>query len=179
MSTNNKWQNPDIKRFEFGRMGDKKVEILLAAALLAIIVVSLFLSLRKYIWPTGQRTEAASVHLICLACDHEFEMSSEEVAKASEGRGQYGGPSGAMAMMAGMTQPLADCPKCGEKLSAWIAMRCPDPECGTYYVSEVRVVAYEARQAGRPAPTEVRHECPKCGMSPTEWYRRKSQERRR
>jgi len=179
MFPNKKWQDPDIKRFEFGRMGDKKIEFLLAGALLAIIVVSLFLSLRKVIWRGGGPTSSASIHLICLSCGHEFEMSLEEAAKAAEGLGRYGGPGGMMAMMSGMSGPLADCPECGEKLSAWIAMRCCNPDCGRYYVSDALVAAYEARQAGRPYPGDFRNVCPYCGTDQADWHRQHAQERRR
>lgn len=181
MFPNKKWQDPDIKRFEFGRMGDKKIEFLLAGALVAIIVVSLFLSLRKVIWRGGGRTTPASVHLICLACDHVFEISSEEAMKATEDGGRYGGPSGMMAMMSGMSGPFADCPnpECGEKLSAWVAMRCCKPDCEKYYVSDVLVAAYEARQAGRPYPGDFRNVCPYCGTDQADWHRQRAEERRR
>jgi hypothetical protein len=180
MSPKNKWQDPEIKRFEFGRIGDRKIEFLLAGALLAIILASLYLSLRKFIWRGSGPTRGTSVHLICLACDHEFEMSSEDLAKASAGSGRYGGPSARMVMMSGMGGPLADCPnpECGEELSAWVALRCPNPDCGKYYVSEGRVAAYDAQQAGQPQPRDILDQCPECGTVPREWYEKRSRERR-
>lgn len=172
-----KWQDPDIKRFEFGRMGDKKVEYLLAGALLAIILASLFLSLRKVIWPGGGPAKDALVHLICLSCNHEFEISHEETAKAVEDLGQYGGPSGMM--MSGTRGPLADCrnPECDEKLSAWVAQRCRKPDCEKYYVSDTRVAAYRAQQVGRRRPIDVLDVCTYCGADQAQLRKQRAQEK--
>lgn len=178
MCPNKKWQDPDIKRFEIGRMGDKKMEFLLAGLLVVIIVVSLFLSLGKFFWSGDGRTLDSSVHLACLVCDYEFEISHEEADKITKDLGRYGGPSGMMAMMSSTRGPFTDCrnPECGKKMSAWVALQCLNPECKKYYVSDLRVAAYKSLQAGRQ-PKDFPDKCTYCGKDQQQLREQRAQER--
>jgi len=150
------------KRLNLGRGGGKgfNMEYLFAGALAAIIVGSLALTI--YFTFGGHRGARGprEIHFKCIKCGYEFTKKPEELRAMSPGE-----PSMDMMFVPGMEPMALDCPKCGAKKSAFMAVKCPNPDCGAYYISPY-MLNPEAMTEGK----ELRDVCPKCGTDRVQWY---------
>ena len=80
----------------------------------------------------------------------------------------------------GMGMGNVDCPKCGAKKSGQMMIRCPNTDCGKYYVSaqvthEQKMMRGEAKRGEAP-PKDI---CPYCKTDRMEWYRKNRRRGRR
>ena len=114
-----------------GGTGGKGTEYLLIGALAVVIIGSLVLTF----YGTGNNKNRGRDHKPMFKCSvaecgHEFEFDFRTMSP--EDMDPEMGPMGPMGM--GVMHP--DCPKCGEKKSGDPMVRCPNPKCEKYYVSD-------------------------------------------
>ena len=145
-----------VKHLTFGT-GDK-ADYLFAAALGAIIVLATVLTIRAA-WGGGDGEEGGDgkPHFECQKCKHQFTIDPRDMSRGSETEeGDLGGRQ-------------IDCPKCGAKASCLRMTRCPNPDCGKYYVPDAyRQIAESAAEGQERSFKSV---CPHCGTDRDEWYR--------
>ena len=134
-------------------LGGKTMEYALIAALVGIIVLALVLAVTQTCDRRGGMKLIGDLRAKCLQCDHEWDIEPDQIQEFGEGM---------MDDMRGM-----DCPKCGAKSSAFLMVRCPEPECGKFYMSK-RFTDPEAAGGFM-----VRDVCPHCGTNLVEWYKKR------
>ena len=146
------------KRLDVGGAGGGigRQQILLAVVLGLIIVGALVLAVWG-MWFGDQKTttKGREIRYQCLnpECAHEFEPPPEESRERLE---RLDDPDSRI-----------ECPKCGE-ISAVQMSRCPDPECGKWFVSDFDRNPEEYRGGKRP-----RQKCPHCGLDIRKWLQKK------
>jgi DNA-directed RNA polymerase subunit RPC12/RpoP len=130
------WPRKPLRKFEMTRGSDKK-EYLFVAALALVIVVALALTIYFTFLGGGTRKVAAGEFMYqCSKCGNEFSIDQQTRWRLEES-----------------DKPLADCPKCGAKQSAYRMVKCPNPACGKYYVLET---------TKNPAKVSADDNCPYC-----------------
>ncbi len=129
------WPRRSIKALEFGRGSGDKGEYFFAAALAAVIVGALALTIYfTFIarGPSGPKKEEGWMYH-CFNCGAEFHVDQKAMNRLEE-----------------QDDTRADCPKCGAKHSAVKMLKCF--KCGKFFV--------RTRLLNRRAKRDV---CPYCG----------------
>ena len=99
----------------------------------------------------------------CTECNKDFEFDPRKAMRS--GRGMMGPGMG-------MGISNVDCPLCGAKKSGRMMIRCPNPDCGKYYVSprmeyDRKMMRGEVKRGEAP-PKDI---CPHCDTDRMKWYR--------
>jgi len=147
------------RRLDFGGGGGRGTEYLLAGALAVIIVGSLAFTLWNAFSGGGKPAVETEWHLKCLnpECGYEF------VAKPEDLKGKVNEEM----LSQDPAHMRLPCPKCGQ-VSAVRMEKCPNPDCGIYFVPELYKDPDGILESGKP----IRFICPKCHTDVTEWRRK-------
>jgi DNA-directed RNA polymerase subunit RPC12/RpoP len=120
--------------------GSDKMETFFAVALAVVIVGSLVLTIYFTFFRSAKGSRGSrAIRWQCSKCSNEFTVDKATEQKLSD-----------------MGKPMADCPKCGAKKSAYPMHKCYNPACGKYFVGE------SAKNPDKPTMDDV---CPYCGVN--------------
>lgn len=122
--------------------GGKAGKIVAVVVLAAAVVVAIVMSLREGVTPK-RPPGFEGVNFLCTKCQHAWMVPKKELPDP---------------IPDDRPLPPRDCPKCGQKASAYSAIKCPNPQCNKFYVSQ-----YALGNKGVP---DI---CPACGVNPMEW----------
>ena len=140
--------------------------ILLGGAALAGVLAVVLIGLTMFgedetVTPPGEQ----ELHFVCDECGGEFVVKGAELSPTYlRTRLNPDGKAG------------IDCRKCGQKACAYMAIKCRDPKCGKYYITNW------CRHPSGPGGGETDGEawsnrCTHCGTDPAEWDRARTRRR--
>jgi DNA-directed RNA polymerase subunit RPC12/RpoP len=152
-------------RLNLGGGGDRKMEIVMVAGLVVIILGSLTYTIYHFAGGGrgGQVGEPPEIRYKCTQCGHEFkpELKEEQAWEMAEG------------------MQALDCPSCGKKDCAHIMTKCP--KCGHHYLAPSTLYwsRYYATGVEPPKQAEPPKDiCPNCGTDREQYIREQIRKRR-
>lgn len=165
--SNHVWRRAGVKRLGFA---GARTEYLFAAALGAIIVLALGLTLYTTFVRPDKPEPVEELVFICAKpdCGHQFTVKTSELDPPQSDSAR---PN---PMVRDMSSPFMtrDCPKCGTKNSAYIAVQCPN--CEEYFLQKSMLLQARAYATGDMKLMEesqtTKDECPHCHTILQDWW---------